>query len=144
MQSTTKISCRIGTTNTSAPLSMEIWLDDQKQFDQIIAGTVDCECEVNEDQADHLLKFVMKNKTNAHTQIDSDGNIINDARLTVENVAFEGIVLGQLFLDQAVYIHDFNGTQPQIDDKFFGEMGCNGELKLCFTTPVYLWLLDNM
>ena len=144
MQSTTKISCRIGTTNSSAPLSMEIWLDDQKHFDQVITDSVEFECEVNEDQADHLLKFVMKDKTNAHTQIDSQGNIVNDARLTVENIAFEGIDLGQLFLDQAIYTHNFNGTQATIDDKFFGEMGCNGELKLSFTTPVYLWLLENM
>ena len=144
MQSTTKISCRIGTTNSSAPLSMEIWLDDQKHFDQVITDSVEFECEVNENQADHLLKFVMKDKTNAHTQIDSQGNIVNDARLTVENIAFEGIDLGQLFLDQAIYTHNFNGTQATIDDKFFGEMGCNGELKLSFTTPVYLWLLENM
>ena len=40
--------------------------------------------------------------------------------------------------------HDFNGTQPEIKDTFFGEMGCNGTVSLRFTTPIYLWLLEHM
>ena len=49
-----------------------------------------------------------------------------------------------MLVEQAVYTHDFNGTQPEIEDTFFGEMGCNGTVSLRFTTPIYLWLLENM
>jgi len=44
----------------------------------------------------------------------------------------------------AQYQHDFNGTGNPTIDKFYGEMGCNGTVSLKFTTPIYLWLLENM
>ena len=105
-----------------------------------IEGTDD----VAEDEADHELRFVMKNKTVAHTQIDLSGNIVTDARLTISDVAFDEIKLGQMFIDQTQYTHDFNGSQPEITDRFYGEMGCNGTVSLQFTTPIYLWLLEHM
>jgi hypothetical protein len=50
-----------------------------------------------------------------------------------------------MFSEQAEYHHDCNGTAQQVIlDKFYREMGCNGTVSLKFTTPVYLWLLENM
>jgi hypothetical protein len=49
-----------------------------------------------------------------------------------------------VLLNKAVYTHDFNGSQPPVDDKFFGDLGCNGTVSLKFTAPTYLWLLENM
>jgi hypothetical protein len=46
--------------------------------------------------------------------------------------------------EQAVYTHDFNGTQQEIQDEFYSEMGCNGTVSLKFSTPIYLWLLEHM
>jgi hypothetical protein len=86
----------------------------------------------------------MKNKTTEHTQIDADGNILTDSCICIENLSFDQIALGQMFIDQAVYEHDFNGTADAIKDKFFGIMGCNGTVTLSFTCPIYLWLLENM
>ena len=37
-----------------------------------------------------------------------------------------------------------NGTQPEIADNFFGIAGCNGTISFRFSTPIYLWLLENM
>jgi len=49
-----------------------------------------------------------------------------------------------VFIDHATYTHNFNGTQAETTDKFYGEMGCNGTVSLRFTTPIYLWLLETM
>jgi len=49
-----------------------------------------------------------------------------------------------VFLDRAVYVHDFNGTGKFVNKQFFGEMGCNGTVELKFSSPFYLWLLENM
>ena len=43
-----------------------------------------------------------------------------------------------------IYRHDYNGTTDPFDDEFYGEMGCNGTVSLKFTTPIYLWLLENL
>jgi hypothetical protein len=86
----------------------------------------------------------MKNKTQEHTTVDEQGSIVNDARLTISDVALDEISLKQIFFEQAVYTHDFNGTQAETIDKFYGEMGCNGTVSLKFFSPVYLWLLETM
>jgi hypothetical protein len=52
--------------------------------------------------------------------------------------------VNQLFLDKCVYTHNFNGTRPEITDTFFGIAGCNGTISFSFSTPIYLWLLENM
>jgi len=143
MNNTVKIKCNIGTNHMSAGLAMQIWIDSDKIFDQTIVETTPVEFDVIEDEAEHSLRFVMANKMLDHTQIDSDGNIIADSRLTVSDIEFDEIPLGQIIINKAVYTHDFNGTAAETQDTFYGEMGCNGTVELKFNTPVYLWLLEN-
>jgi hypothetical protein len=135
----------IGSTNTTVPLGVEIWLDNQKLFDQ---DHVDHACpivyEMPDDDGEHELKFVLKNKRSDHTQIDTDGNIVGDATVTVSDIRFDDIDCDYLTVKLAQYQHDFNGTGEPTIDKFYGEMGCNGTVSLKFTTPIYLWLLENM
>ena len=145
MENTATLSCKIGTTDASIPLGLEIWLDDTVIYNNDhVVDSQQLNYEFEDDGNEHELQFVMKNKTIDHTQVDENGNIIKDACLTVQDVAFEGIELGHMFVEQSVYTHDFNGTQDKVDNKFFGSMGCNGTVRLKFTTPIYLWLLENM
>lgn len=141
----TQISCRIGTTDPASLLGLEIWLDHEQIFNsEHVNSTVDFKHEFADTEAEHQLRFVLKNKLAEHTTIDADGNIIKDARLTISNVVFENIEIDQVFLSKSVYTHNFNNTQPEIKDQFFGEMGCNGTVAIDFTTPIYLWLLESM
>ena len=144
MNNTVTISCTIGTNDPAAELGLEIWLDDQQLFDTNHVGDQPLEWQVTEDEADHELRFVMKNKTINHTQIDEHGTILQDSRITIQNLSFDEIALGQVFVNHAEYTHDFNGTKDSVTEKFYGEMGCNGTVSLKFTTPIYLWLLENM
>jgi hypothetical protein len=98
----------------------------------------------DDNDGEHELKFVLKNKTQEHTKIDEQGNIISDVMLSIGNLTFDDIKLGHIFIEQAVYHHDFNGSQDLFEDTFYGDMGCNGYVSLKFTTPIYLWLLENM
>jgi hypothetical protein len=102
------------------------------------------EYEMPDDDGDHELKFVLKNKQSDHTQVDTDGNIISDATVTVSDIQFDGIDCQYLTTTLAQYQHDFNGTSSPITDSFYGDMGCNGTVTLKFSTPIYLWLLENM
>ena len=144
MNNTAKISCTIGTINPAAELGLEVWLDDQQLFDTNHVSDQQLEWQVTEDEADHELRFIMKNKTTDHTQVDENDKIIQDSRITIQNLCFNEMALGQLVIDHAEYIHDFNGTKDSVTDKFYGEMGCNGTVSLKFTTPIYIWLLENM
>jgi hypothetical protein len=126
-------------------LGLEIWLDDQCVLDcSHVDSGLHFEHAVPDDEADHTLKFVLKGKTQEHTKIDDAGQIISDARLTIKDLTFDDIELGHMFTEIAVYTHDFNGSGVTTQDKFYGEMGCNGSLSLTFSTPIYLWLLEHM
>ena len=144
MNNTVTISCTISTNDPTAKLGLEVWLDDQQLFDTNNVTDQPLEWQIIEDEADHELRFVMKNKITDHTKIDEHGKIIQDSRITIQNLCFDEIALGQVFVNHAEYTHDFNGTKDSVTEKFYGEMGCNGTVSLKFTTPIYLWLLENM
>ena len=145
MTSTVTISCTLDTTDPEAALGFEAWVDDQKFFDtDHVQAQQQVVVEIADDDGEHELRFVLKNKTADHTQVDEAGNIVVDARLIVTDLAFDEIQLGQIVTNYAVYTHDFNGTGQLTQNKFYSEMGCNGTVSLKFATPVYLWLLENM
>jgi hypothetical protein len=99
---------------------------------------------LSDDEGEHELRLVLKNKLSEHTQVDANNTIISDARISVSNIEFDGIALNQLVPDLAEYQHNFNGTGELSVHKFYGEPGCNGTVSLKFTTPIYLWLLEHM
>ena len=142
-----KITVRFDLTSSdyASALGFEVLLDDVAllSIDHVNKATP-VSLEIDDDEAEHEFKFVMKHKTQEHTVVDNDGNITKDAMLSIANVTFDNIKLGHLFVEQSVYHHSFNGSQAPIEDQFFGDMGCNGHVSLRFTTPIYLWLLENM
>ena len=142
---TVRFSCVIDSTDTSVPLGMEIWLDDVKFFDQDhVDRSHQVDHEIADDDGDHELKFVLKNKQPDHTQVDAQGNIISDAVLSITDMSFDGINCDYLISTLAKYHHDFNGSQDPVVDEFYGDMGCNGTVLLKFSTPIYIWLLENL
>lgn len=94
--------------------------------------------------ADHRLEIVLSGKTRRHTQLDTQGNIINDAVIRCQDFAMDDISIDNIVWNLAQYTHDFNGTRDQTTDRFYGVMGCNGRAVLYFSTPIYLWLLESM
>jgi hypothetical protein len=143
---TTEICFSIEPTNKTVALGFEVWLNnvlhfDSDHVDQPTTISVPVDDTVD---AEHILKFVLKNKLPEHTQLSESGEIIDDAVIKITNILFDQIPMDSIFLQQAQYTHDFNGTQPIIQDKFFDCMGCNGTVELKFTTPIYIWLLEHM
>jgi predicted GNAT family N-acyltransferase len=140
------ISCILNTTDASVPLGFEAWINDYKFFDtEHVTGQQQVFVEINDNDAEQELRFVMKNKLPSHTQIDSQGNIVSDARLILTDLTFDEISLGNLVSENTVYTHDQNAQlQTPIQDKFYSEIGCNGTVSLKFTTPMYLWLLEHL
>lgn len=145
MNSISALSFDIGTTDAVAIIAIAVWVNDNcifqtdhvKELHKIVYN-------INDDDGEHTLKIVMSGKSADHTKIDTAGNILQDVMLQISNFNIDGIDVNQLFQDKIVYTHDFNGTQPETTDTFHGYMGCNGTVSLAFSTPMYLWLLENM
>ena len=142
---TIKFNCVVGSTDFTMPLGVEIWLDQHKFFDlDHIDQDYKIEHEISDDGGDHELRFVLKHKLPAHTQVDAQGNITSDATLTLSDIRFDDIDCQYLTTKLAQYQHDFNGTGEPTTESFYGELGCNGTVTLKFSTPIYIWLLENL
>ena len=144
MQETSTISFDLASTDAAVALAVQVWFDGTCIFQtdhlhqQKIAHVID------DTDGEHELKIVLSGKQIDHTKIDSQGMILQDVMISVDNFDIDGIDVNQLLQSKIVYTHDFNGTQPEIQDSFYGHMGCNGVLSFVFTTPLYMWLLENM
>jgi hypothetical protein len=96
------------------------------------------------EERDHLVSFEMQGKLPEHTKVTEAGQIFEDRCVTITDIAFDDIQLGHMVTEVATYHHDTNGTTGQIIERFHGVMGCNGRVEMRFSTPIYLWLLENM
>ena len=142
---TVTFSCMISAP-LDAALRLEVFCDgesvavfdpvNQHEFSHTFADSVD--------QLEHVIEFAMSNKTFDHTTVDQQGNIVSDSLIFIKNKQFENIDVNYAFDSHAVYHHDFNGTAAAVQDGFSGIMGCNGRVSFEFTTPIYLWMLENL
>lgn len=145
MSDTIKFQCDLNTTNPAVPLGFEVLLNDKSVFKrEHITESCQITFDIIDDDNAHKLHFVMFGKTPEHTNVDEQGNIVSDAMLEICNIQIDDILIDQLLHNQIEYTHDFNGSQNTIVDTFYGFMGCNGTATFEFTTPFYLWLLENM
>jgi len=145
MTNTISITFDLATTNDQAELGFEAWIDDVKQIDIArVQGKQQIELAMPDTEGDHELRLILKGKTFAHTTLDANGAVIQDSLLIIDETAFDGVKLGYTMTRLATYVHDCNGTTETIQDRFHGQMGCNGTVSLKFTAPIYLWLLENM
>jgi hypothetical protein len=145
MERTSIVSCVLDTTDPTAELGFEAWLNNHKFFDcDHVKNRQQIFVEFDDIPASHELKFVLKHKTLDHTKLDVHGNIVSDSLLTMANLEINGIKLDKIFTEHAIYTHNFNGTTVSTQQKFYGEMGCNGTVSFKFTTPFYLWVLEHM
>lgn len=138
------ITFNLRSTSTTKTLDVEIMLDNKNVYNKSFITEELIKIELPEDEAEHSLKIILKNKTADHTVLDSLGAIVQDTNLIIENIKFDDIAIGYNALQLSTYTHDCNGTDQLKEHKFYSEMGCNGTVELKFTTPIYLWLLEHM
>ena len=155
IMNTVKLEFDVGTTDAECKLGVKITLDNNIIYDNPhVTNTDHVSHDISDQDGDHVLEIELYGKSIHHTEIDSAGNIVKDVVITVENFKIDDLDISSLIttpstqysdLEHLVqYHHDFNGTQPAVVDRFYGSMGCNGTVRLKFTTPIYLWLLENM
>ena len=142
---TAKISFDVEISDAECLLGVEIWIDNSLLLkNNHVQDKITFVHDISDEDGEHELRVVLTDKTSDHTQIDKAGTIIKDATLTISNFEIDGLDVNQLFFAHCVYTHNFNGTQPEIADTFHGIAGCNGTISFSFSTPIYLWLLENM
>jgi len=142
---TINFSCTVNTNIPSSPIHLNIVLDDIIMFDNDITTEETVSFDINEDDNDHVLRFLISGKTDLHSIKDNNDNIIDTTELSITNISFDEIDITNIIMaNPLMYKHNFNGYSDPTEDKFYNIAGCNGEITLKFYTPIYLWLLENM
>lgn len=135
----------IDTSNAAAALGLRVLLDDRVIYDtQHVKAADHVTLDISDEDGQHTAIFELYGKLPEHTKITDSGQIESDSLITVTNIQFDGIDVTELVHNLSRYHHDFNGTQPPAENRFYGSLGCNGQVHLKFETPIYLWLLENM
>lgn len=121
-----------------------------KQLNEIEYFTFDAE--VNEGESSILIR--LKNKSDSDTVKDAGGNIIKDMILNIQSIEVDDINLGQMLWTHSDYrpkyplsfVSEQNKLGIKLEDsvKNCVNLGWNGDWSISFTSPFYIWLLENI
>lgn len=129
---------------TGAPLTVTALLDNTVVWEKLVDQKHTVEVQCSDDVAERTLVLKLSGKQAEHTEIDANGNIVKDSTIKFSNFVVDDIEITQTVLDTSKYHHNFNGNGSDTVENFYGEIGCNGNVVFNFTTPFYIWLLENM
>ena len=124
-----------------------IWLDDHQVVASEIVSLAQQEIKFERtiDEGLHTLKIRLENKTSQDTQLEN-GEVVKDMLLNIDDIMIDDISLGNL-LWSAEYILDKKQMyKGQEIDHLDGcvNLGWNGTYVFKFTSPFYVWLLENL
>lgn len=95
-----------------------------------------------EEDKEHLLEITLENKLLTDTVENADKTaIVKDMLLNVESIEIDEIDLGTLKWTASEFVAE-NPDKPTLPKCI--NLGWNGSYQLRFTSPFYLWLLENM
>lgn len=101
-------------------------------------------------EGEHILRIRLIGKLPKHTQVDENNNVTADQLLHIQQIEIDEIELDHLFYA----FSDFHlqtgivNSKPVYDttplpDKYTN-IGYNGEYRLKFSVPTYMWFLENL
>lgn len=103
---------------------------------------------VSDEQTFHSLEIILKDKDKYQTVVEGD-KIIKDQLLIIEGLEIDHISLQNVVYEQKYYPEynpeylEQNSNLPTYV-KNTTTLGHNGRWELLFTSPFYLWLLENL
>jgi hypothetical protein len=143
-----KFSCDVAVKDAAdIPLTVSVLLNGEEYYAPTpVNGDLKVEFEFpDEEDKEWKLDLVVSGKDDSHTTIDENGNVSQSTELMFSNFEIDTVSLDPIILVNSLpYTHNFNGTSETVTEKFYDTAGCNGTITLEFTTPFYLWLLENM
>lgn len=140
-------ACTLNINVPETPLTFKISLDDKNVYDiNTTEASYDIGFAVPDDGKDHSIKFILDGKTDDHTKFVDD-TVVESAQIEIKNITIEDINISDVLYhntDIIKYTHNSNGYSDEITMAFDSIMAFNGVAEFKFTTPIYIWILENM
>jgi len=112
------------------------------------------EFDASVDEGECSLVIELVNKSMYDTVLDASGNIVEDLLLNIDSVEVDEIDLGSLLWTASDYRPNYpekhklkvtqSGQKLPESVKNCVNLGWNGSWILSFTSPFYIWLLENI
>ena len=153
-----KFKLELYATMWDKPPHAEILIDGKSYYNSEITSTedkptlIEFEAEVDEDKKVDLI-INRSNKGVNQTVVNEKGDILKDQLLHIKRIEIDEIDLGSLVFT-GLYTPKYpepwatqmaeSGRELRESFTNVTQMGHNGEWKFTFTTPFYMWLLENL
>ena len=101
-------------------------------------------------EGDHTIQIRLVDKQNRHTKIDESGNILADQLINIKQIEIDEIELDYLFYSLGKYHKQMNDNvdyplyEAESLPDSYKNLGWNGEWRLHFSVPTYMWFLENL
>lgn len=142
---TVNISITLSSDYWNNPPKVKVYIDDTEIFNDSISDRKIISWDGLLAEGKHKLTIEMYDKNKYQTVVEGD-KIIKDQILNIDEIGFDDIDIGHLkhalsnyYPNKNVYNHD---VPSQITNCV--NLGYNGRWELEFTTPIYMWLLENI
>ena len=153
-----KFKLELYATMWDKPPHVKILLDGDSHFEGDISGSeekpdiIEFEKELTEGN-DYKLVIERSGKTKTQTVINDKGDILKDQLLNIKRIEIDDIDIGALVYEGVytpIYPEPWATQQRdaghKLEQSFKSviKMGHNGEWKFKFSSPFYMWLLENL
>lgn len=123
----------------------KVYIDHELIFQNAISEPTEVKWAGFLPEGPHKLIIELYDKDKYQTVIEND-KIVKDQLLNIDNISFDEIDIGFLKHTMSTYypnqVNENDGMSHQI--KNCVNLGWNGRWELEFTTPIYIWLLENI
>ncbi len=131
---------------------------DPNYYDNVIRGKEESPTIIEfdhffEEEKKYKLQMIRSGKTADQTIVDKNNNIDRDQLLHIKSIEIDDIDIGSLVFDgiyTPIYPEPWYSQQvkankmPEQSFKNATTLGHNGTWEIGFTTPFYMWLLENL
>jgi len=153
-----KFKLELWATMWDKPPHAEILINNMSHFKGEITGTeekpdvVEFEQELEEGNEYNLI-ILRSGKDKNQTVVDENGDLLKDQMLNIKSIEIDEIDIGALIYE-GVYTPDYPepwatqqrevGTELPESFKNVTQMGHDGKWAFKFSSPFYMWLLENL
>jgi len=120
----------------------KVYIDQEVIFDELIVDATQIVWNGELHDGDHKIIIEVYDKKSGDTVTDADGNIVKDVLVNVDNISIDDIDLDILMWSKSTYYPTDKDSPESVTN--CTNLGWNGQWELTFSSPLYLWFLENL